>query len=159
MDDCPFCAYATGAKEPDGGIEFFDDVMVFRPLRPFVKEHRLVVPVAHVTSIIRASPDVIGAVMWRASREASRFLAANVLTSVGQAATQTVPHWHVHVVPRQAGDRLAGWPWKPADPDRKPPTGGLQIHVSYPARPPEGYSRAHLEEAFEAGRRRGRAGR
>lgn len=37
---------------------------------------------------------------------------ANVLTSIGAAATQTVEHLHIHVIPRGSEDGLpADWPW------------------------------------------------
>jgi histidine triad (HIT) family protein len=56
--------------------------------------------------------------MSRAAQWARTCGDANLITSVGSAATQTVFHLHVHVVPRRAGDGLAlPWTSQKADAD------------------------------------------
>ncbi|HEY3477867.1 MAG TPA: HIT domain-containing protein, partial [Streptomyces sp.] len=69
----------------------------------------LVVPRVHVADA-GVDPDVTAAVMRRAAELAGVVESANIITSVGAAATQTVFHLHVHVVPRRVGDGLA-LPW------------------------------------------------
>jgi histidine triad (HIT) family protein len=85
------------------------EVRVFAPLFPVCEGHTLIAPVRHVVSAA-ADPVVAAAAMLAAATEARRWAAVNIITSVGAAATQTVPHLHVHVVPRVAGDQLA-LPW------------------------------------------------
>lgn len=51
--------------------------------------------------------------------------AANLITSRGGAATQTVFHLHVHVVPREAGDGLA-LPWTPQQTTRTATQNGAR---------------------------------
>jgi diadenosine tetraphosphate (Ap4A) HIT family hydrolase len=121
-DGCPFCDIAAGvASEPGdfralGGVT---DVFAFTPLNPFVPGHTLVVPMDHVIDITDADVQVVTDVM-EATIEVGQAMVAetdaggfNVITSAGAAATQTVMHWHVHVIPRQDGDELGGWPWEP----------------------------------------------
>jgi histidine triad (HIT) family protein len=150
---CPFCAYADGTDEPDGGlIHQTTTAIAFTPRRPFTPGHTLVCPRAHTDSLLTAEPGVVTDVMLLAQRVVSRYFQANVITSIGPDATQTVAHWHVHVVPRHHKDGLGGWPWQaPRSSDVMP--GRVQIHIDH--RPPAGggYGPGHLQEAFELGRR------
>lgn len=87
--------------------------MVFEPLNPVTPGHQLVVPVDHVphaaydTRITRGAMQVAAMLLWDLP-------AGNIITSKGSAATQTVFHFHVHVVPRQLGDGLH-LPWTGQD--------------------------------------------
>lgn len=151
--DCSFCAYARGDAVPESGIERLGETIVFEPLRPFAPGHVLVVPVQHHESIRTAPPELIGEVMIDVSEVAGGIVAeladgVNIITSVGEAATQTVMHWHVHVIPRRAGDQLGGWPWKPPE----PPSTGLVIHYEPPV---SGgcFGPGHLQEAYDLGKR------
>jgi len=56
-------------------------------------------------------------VMRRAAELMAELPAANIITSKGREATQSVFHLHVHVVPRQADDDLP-LPWTPQQPAR-----------------------------------------
>ena len=163
MADCPFCAIVTGHAPEPKDLRWFEDVetIAFTPLRPFVPGHTLVVPVEHVAHIGAASPEVTGQVMTVAAEvgvglvsetEAEAF---NVITSAGAAATQTVMHWHVHVIPRRPGDPLGPWPWM----YRHPEPDGVKVHVDY--QPPpliQGYSSFQMREAYEEGLWKGRRG-
>ncbi|AEY85311.1 hypothetical protein SHJG_p1121 (plasmid) [Streptomyces hygroscopicus subsp. jinggangensis 5008] len=73
--------------------------------------HVFVLPRVHVEDA-GTDPEVTAAVMRRAAELMAEHPAANLITSKGAAATQTVYHLHVHVVPRQEGDGLP-LPWTP----------------------------------------------
>ncbi|MCL6299515.1 HIT family protein [Streptomyces kronopolitis] len=73
--------------------------------------HVVVLPRVHVEDA-GTDPEVTGAVMRRIAELMAEHPAANLITSKGEAATQSVFHLHVHVVPRQAGDGLP-LPWTP----------------------------------------------
>lgn len=88
-----------------------EQIIVFTPLNPVTPGHQLVVPVRHVNDAT-ISPRLTGAVMEVAAEVADKWPAANLITSIGEAATQTVPHLHAHVVPRHMGDDLP-LPWTP----------------------------------------------
>lgn len=111
-DQCPFCErIATGhydmAVESSIGGE---PVFVFAPLDPVTPGHTLFVPWGHHTDASRATK-VAAAVMEVAAQHVHDLeIEANIITSIGPSATQTVYHMHVHVVPRTEGDGLA-LPW------------------------------------------------
>lgn len=109
-DDCVFCAIAAG-QAPATVVREWPDAIAIRPLGPVVDGHVIVLPRMHVADA-GVDPVVTAAVMARAAELMGELPAANVITSRGAAATQTVPHLHVHLVPREDGDGLA-LPWTP----------------------------------------------
>ena len=83
---------------------------VFEPLNPVTPGHLLVVPWEHVAHAA-VSPSVTGRVTEHAARTVARFgYNANIITSIGPNATQTVYHLHIHIVPRNRNDGLQ-LPW------------------------------------------------
>ena len=109
---CVFCEIVAGLA-PASILWEWDDAIALVPLEPYTPGHTLVIPRVHVPDAAD-DPDVTAAVMRRAAQLASNTMtAANILTSWGSEATQTVWHLHVHVVPRIEGDRaqLGLWPW------------------------------------------------
>ncbi|GGG04085.1 putative HIT-like protein [Rhodococcoides trifolii] len=110
MIDCVFCDRI--ANEEYDGTDSIDSfgVVWFAPLNPVTPGHTLFVPTAHVESAAEF-PTIAGVVMQAASRFVRDDVGpANIITSVGAAATQTVMHLHIHVVPRCADDGLT-LPW------------------------------------------------
>ena len=79
------------------------------PLNPVVKGHRIVIPREHVTAF-PDNPHVSAEAMLYAAHRAKEIGDCNLITSKGKAATQSVFHLHIHIVPRQANDGLA-LPW------------------------------------------------
>lgn len=115
---CAFCHIVAG-RAPAEHVFRWPGVIAFRPLDPVTKGHVLVVPKLHVADAL-TDPTVTGMVMARAAELAAMKLLApldcNLITSVGKAATQSVFHLHVHIVPRLRGDGLAlPWTSRPAD--------------------------------------------
>ncbi|KOU62106.1 hypothetical protein ADK57_25955 [Streptomyces sp. MMG1533] len=80
-------------------------------MNPATDGHVLVVPRIHVADFT-TDPDVTGATAKRAAElaQAHDLVSANLITSKGRAATQSVFHLHLHLVPRRAGDGLL-LPW------------------------------------------------
>ncbi len=109
MNDCPFCDISK--------IEavHFDDgeVAIFEPLNPVVEGHLLVVPKQHVTDFAD-NPSISSRVMECAAAFVKQnnqdYEGINLITSKGIAATQSVMHLHIHLVPRKEGDGL-NLPW------------------------------------------------
>jgi histidine triad (HIT) family protein len=104
---CVFCRIiAAGEYDDEAG-----GVVSFEPLNPVSPGHRLIVPVVHVADALEDA-GVTARVMEYAVHVANaRQLApCNIMTSVGAAATQSVFHLHLHIVPRSAGDGLM-LPW------------------------------------------------
>jgi histidine triad (HIT) family protein len=105
---CVFCDIAAGSA-PAVVVEKWPDALAIVPLGPVVDGHVLVIPREHVAEFT-TSPAVTAATMKRAAEFAARYDSANVITSMGRPATQSIFHLHIHVVPRTAGDGLMV-PW------------------------------------------------
>lgn len=113
--DCVFCEFIHG-QAPVTLIWNNDHNVMIVPLNPVVPGHVLVIPKTHVDNFLDW-PYETGRVMqqtaeWVKELAASyaRYKSVNIITSVGEAATQTVGHLHIHVVPRAVGDGLT-LPW------------------------------------------------
>lgn len=113
-ENCPFCERIKSG-EYDGSLSLPGLVAVFEPLAPVTPGHLLAVPFRHVRDA-STLPYVTGQVMEHAARLTGNPgtlespYQANLITSIGPNATQTVFHLHVHIVPRRPGDGLA-LPW------------------------------------------------
>lgn len=110
VEGCPFCDIVTG-RGPAEVLQTWPDTLVIKPLRPVTEGHVLVIPRSHVTSFSE-DPVITGVTMRHAARYAARSVhgAVNLITSRGEAASQSVFHLHVHLVPRVWNDGLA-LPW------------------------------------------------
>ncbi|HET9209934.1 MAG TPA: HIT family protein [Thermoanaerobaculia bacterium] len=106
---CPFCAIARGEAEAEIVLED-ETVVAFLDHRPLLAGHCLLVPRRHVETLPDLPPDLLApvfhevqilarAVEWGMAADGS-FVAVNTRIS------QSVPHLHVHVVPRWKGDGL-----------------------------------------------------
>lgn len=109
-DLCPFCEINVG-RAPATFVHEWSDAIAIVPLNPVVDGHVLVIPKTHVTDFAD-NPDVTGATARRAAQLCRNLdlVHANLITSRGVHATQSVFHLHLHLVPRAAGDGLA-LPW------------------------------------------------
>jgi histidine triad (HIT) family protein len=106
--DCVFCDIVAG-QAPATVVAASDAAVAIVPLDPVVDGHVIVLPRHHV-AYATTDPELTGEVMTLAATFAQRHHAANLITSIGHEATQTVFHLHIHVVPRHEGDGLC-LPW------------------------------------------------
>lgn len=109
---CVFCRIVDGSA-PAKMVREWADAIAFVPLGPVTDGHVLVVPRQHVADAVE-DPAVTAATMARAAEFAAEHEASNLITSIGRAATQSVFHLHIHVVPRVEGDALR-LPWTALD--------------------------------------------
>lgn len=111
MKDCIFCAIGEGTA-PAEFVHREERVIAFMDLRPATRGHVLVVPTRHWADLSDVPVEDAEAVMRVAvdiSRRAAAALEAagvNFVVASGNAAWQTVDHFHLHVVPRYDGDGL-----------------------------------------------------
>jgi histidine triad (HIT) family protein len=112
--ECAFCAIVAGDVPADVILDE-PDFVAFLDRRPVFKGHVLLVPRSHVPTLLDL-PERLNAGLT----EAARRLAAAAVTGLGAQGTfvamnnivsQSVPHLHVHVVPRTKGDGLRGFFW------------------------------------------------
>jgi histidine triad (HIT) family protein len=112
--DCIFCQIIAGTS-PVNMVEEWPEAIAFVPLNPVTPGHLLIVPRAHVRDFVQ-DPIVTAGVFARAAElaaeegEEGEEEGLNLITSAGEAATQTVFHMHVHLIPRVSGDRVS-LPW------------------------------------------------
>jgi histidine triad (HIT) family protein len=106
MNDCVFCDIVQG-KAPATVLHEWDDAIAIVPLGPVVEGHTLVIPKRHVADAA-SDPETSAATMRRAAEIVP--WPANIITSLGAEATQSVWHLHLHLVPRAENDGLA-LPW------------------------------------------------
>jgi histidine triad (HIT) family protein len=110
-DDCIFCKIVAGDL-PATRIDEDERTIAFMDINPWTRGHALVIPKAHSTDLGEIGEDDLAAVAAMAKRVALRqkeTLGAegvNLLNAFGAAAWQTVFHFHVHVIPRYAGDGM-----------------------------------------------------
>uniref|UniRef100_UPI003F4953B9 HIT family protein n=1 Tax=Streptosporangium sp. CA-235898 TaxID=3240073 RepID=UPI003F4953B9 len=107
---CVFCAIIA-ARAPATVVRAWPETIAISPRHPVTPGHVLVIPHTHVPDV-GTDPWVSARAMSRAAELAATLPAANVITSRGAAATQTVFHLHLHVVPRVQDDGLP-LPWTP----------------------------------------------
>jgi len=111
LRECPFCEIVAG-RAPAKVVREWDDAIAIVPLNPVTEGHVLVLPRRHVESF-DSSPLLSSVVMHRTAelrQSDPSGTDANIITSVGPNASQTVKHLHVHIVPRRANDGLL-LPW------------------------------------------------
>jgi histidine triad (HIT) family protein len=114
--DCPFCLIVRG--EGSAKIVFQDaDVVAFFPTEPAILGHTLVIPTRHVKDVwglpVEEATPLWQAVLGlaHAVRRAMKPDGLNIINSAGDAASQTIFHLHLHVVPRWYGDPIGNiWP-------------------------------------------------
>ncbi|GIH25965.1 HIT family protein [Acrocarpospora phusangensis] len=114
MDDCLFCAIANGDKP--GHIVFRDEaVAAFLDTRPVFKGHLLVVPRLHVETLTDLPTDQVGPFFLRVqtltAAVESGLAARGSFVAMNNRISQSVPHLHVHIVPRNPKDGLRGFFW------------------------------------------------
>lgn len=112
--DCVFCAIA--AKTSRASLVLDEPGLVaFLDARPVFHGHTLVVPRDHVETLPdlpgRQLGELFGAVQRVAAAMAAGFGADGSFVAVNNTISQSVPHLHVHVVPRHKGDGLRGFFW------------------------------------------------
>jgi ATP adenylyltransferase len=142
--ECAFCDIIAG-DAPARIVARGHGVTVFLPDEPATRGHVLVVPNDHAADIwalTQGTARNLASEVLRvagAARDAMRPEGLNVIQSNGRAATQTVNHLHVHVVPRWASDGVEDfWPspnptWSTADLDEMRSSLEAAVATSKPA--------------------------
>jgi histidine triad (HIT) family protein len=116
MTDCVFCKIRDG-QIPSLKIFEDDRTLAFMDINPVTHGHCLVIPKAHAATLFDAEVEDLQAVIAaaqqvaRAIREALAPDGLNMLQANGAAAFQSVPHFHLHLIPRWANDGK-GFDWK-----------------------------------------------
>jgi histidine triad (HIT) family protein len=111
---CVFCAIIRG-EVPACFVGEHEGVCAFLDARPLFPGHVLVVPREHHETLADLPPEEVPrlfAAVQRVARAVETGLAADgTFVAMNNRVSQSVPHLHVHVVPRRKGDGLKGFFW------------------------------------------------
>lgn len=111
---CIFCDVVAG-KIPSHVVYEEDGVFAFLDIRPLFPGHTLVVPRDHHETLGDLPPDELGPVFAAVRRLATAveeaMEAEGTFVALNNRVSQSVPHLHVHVVPRRRKDGLRGFFW------------------------------------------------
>ena len=114
--DCVFCKIRDG-QIPSMKIDEDERTLTFMDINPLNSGHCLVVIKTHAATVFDADVRDLEAAMATAKRVAVAIQEAlkpdglNMLQANGAAAFQSVPHFHLHLIPRWAHDGK-GFDWK-----------------------------------------------
>lgn len=111
---CLFCEIVNGSVS--ASIVFEDDLsMAFLDHRPLFPGHCLLVPKAHFETLADLPVELVGSFFRNAqllARAVETALAAEgSFVAMNNRVSQSVPHLHVHIVPRRRKDGLKGFFW------------------------------------------------
>ena len=121
MTDCVFCKIRDGAIP---SVKIYEDerTLCFMDINPLNRGHCLIVTKRHAATIWESSIEELGAAMETAKRIALALREAlqpdglNLLQANGAAAFQSVPHFHLHLIPRWTNDGKGfDWPLVPGE--------------------------------------------
>ena len=123
MADCVFCKIRDGQIP---SVKVFEDARTFciMDINPLTPGHCLVITKAHAPTLMESDPADLAAAVATARRVAVALKGAlnpegiNMLQANGAAAFQSVPHFHLHLIPRTTGDGK-GFDWKLVPGDRE----------------------------------------
>jgi histidine triad (HIT) family protein len=113
-DSCLFCRIVSGSQEAVV-VNDDDDVLVFLDHRPLFPGHCLIVPHKHWETLADLPPAAVGPFFKKVqllSRAVEMAMdAEGTFVAMNNRVSQSVPHLHVHVVPRKRKDGLKGFFW------------------------------------------------
>ncbi|HEX7969328.1 MAG TPA: HIT family protein [Stellaceae bacterium] len=119
--DCIFCKIVAG-EVPCLKLYEDDETLAFMDINPVNDGHCLVISKAHHPTVFDLPAEVFAAAGATAIKLAKAVNAAmkpdglNLLQANGPGAAQSVPHFHLHVLPRRHNDKLkVNWTPKPGD--------------------------------------------
>lgn len=112
--NCPFCHIVEGSASAAVVLRR-DGVIAFLDARPLFPGHVLVCPDRHVETFTDAPPALLSR-LFAATQQIARAVeqalgAEGSFVAINNRVSQSVPHLHIHVVPRRRGDKLRGFFW------------------------------------------------
>ena len=112
--DCVFCQIVAGEVDAEVVLQT-DQLLAFLDRRPVFKGHALLVPREHVVTLPELPDELRDPFLAAAQRLATAMVdalgAQGSFVAMNNVVSQSVPHLHLHVVPRTKGDGLRGFFW------------------------------------------------
>jgi histidine triad (HIT) family protein len=114
VSDCLFCQIAAGTLAAPIVLDE-PDVLAFLDHRPVFPGHCLVIPRSHHPTFTDLPPALLEPVFGAGQRVATAvedaMAADGTFVAINNTVSQSVPHLHLHVVPRRRRDGLRGFFW------------------------------------------------
>jgi len=112
--DCLFCSIVAG--EVEAAVVFEDErTLVFLDNRPLFPGHCLLIPKAHFETLTDLHEDLVaplfGNAKWLAGIVQQAMESEGSFVAINNRVSQSVPHLHIHIVPRSKKDGLRGFFW------------------------------------------------
>ena len=122
-EDCIFCKIANG-QIPSKTLYEDEDFRVILDLGPATEGHALILPKEHAANLFELSEELAAKALLVAQKIAVRMKntlgcdGLNLVQNNGEAAGQTVSHFHIHVIPRYENDGQ-NINWVPGSPSQE----------------------------------------
>ncbi len=137
-EHCPFCSIAAG--DSPAHLVFEDEAsLAFLDNRPLFHGHALLIPREHHETLAELPDGVLGP-LFAAARMLSRAIPEAMgkpgsFVALNNVISQSVPHLHVHVVPRERKDGLRGffWPRTKYESERQMDSVAAQVRAAVTA--------------------------
>lgn len=113
--NCTFCKIVKG-EIPCMKVWEDEHTMVFMDIAEDVDGHMVAIPKRHVKSILDCDEDTLNQLMTTVKKVANHcvdkcnYEGVNLLNASDESAGQSVPHFHIHIIPRKCNDGVDAWP-------------------------------------------------
>ena len=113
--DCIFCKIVNGEIP---SLKVYEDeyTMVFMDIAKDVDGHMVAIPKKHIKNILDCDVDTLSHLMSTVKKVANYcadkcgYEGVNLLNASDESAGQSVPHFHIHIIPRRRNDNVDAWP-------------------------------------------------
>ena len=113
--NCVFCRIIKGELN---SFKIYEDehTLVFMDIAKDVDGHMLAIPKKHVKSILDCDNEYLNHLMATVKKVCNHLVdncgydGVNLLNASDESAGQSVPHFHVHIIPRKNNDGIDAWP-------------------------------------------------
>lgn len=113
--DCIFCKIVHGEIP---SLKVYEDeyTLVFMDIAKDVDGHMVAIPKKHIKNILDCDVDMLSHLMSTVKKVANYcvdecgYEGVNLLNASDESAGQSVPHFHIHIIPRKSNDNVDAWP-------------------------------------------------
>lgn len=113
--DCIFCKIVNG-EIPCFKVYEDEHTLVFMDIAKDVDGHMVAIPKKHVKNILDCDTDILNHLMVTVKKVSNHCVdkcaydGVNLLNASDESAGQSVPHFHIHIIPRRKNDNIDAWP-------------------------------------------------
>src|SRR5580704_5814024 len=112
--NCAFCDIVSG-ETPAEIVWRTEDSLAFLDYRPLFPGHVLLIPTRHIITLADVPAQQVGPLFQAAQKlelaVEQALNAEGTFIAINNIVSQSVPHLHIHIVPRRKGDGLKGFFW------------------------------------------------